>query len=168
MTAPNTSRMASIEARNAFFLYWRMWRSMFSMTTIASSTTMPVASTIPKSVRVLMEKSNALTKAKAPTNDTGIVTVGMMVLRQFWRKRKITRMTSRIASPSVFRTSRIDSRTTDVFSNAMRYWRPGGKFSESRSISARTAASSSSAFAEGSGWIPIPDASRPMKRSRDE
>ena len=60
-----------------------MWRSMFSMTTIASSTTIPVARTMPNSVSVLIENPNALTKAKVPTSDTGIVIVGMIVLRQF-------------------------------------------------------------------------------------
>ena len=46
-------------------------------------------------------------------SDTGIVIAGMIVLRQFCRNRNITRMTSAIASASVFSTSMIDSRTTD-------------------------------------------------------
>ena len=71
---------------------------MFSITTIASSTTMPVASTIPNSVSVLIEKPNSLTKAKVPMSETGIVIAGMSVLRQFWRNRNITRITSTIAS----------------------------------------------------------------------
>ncbi len=75
-TAPNTSRMASMAARYEVFLIWVMWRSMFSITTIASSTTIPVASTIPKRVRVLMEKLKSLTKAKVPISETGMVMVG--------------------------------------------------------------------------------------------
>ena len=39
---------------------------MFSITTMASSTTMPVASTMPNSVSVLIEKSNSFTNAKVP------------------------------------------------------------------------------------------------------
>ena len=57
-------------------------RSTFSITTIASSTTMPVASTMAKSVSVLIEKSSRWTNAKAPMSDTGSVSVGMSVARQ--------------------------------------------------------------------------------------
>ena len=55
MTAPSTSRIASVAAFAAGTRNSWMWRSMFSMTTIASSTTMPVARMIPKSVSVLIE-----------------------------------------------------------------------------------------------------------------
>ena len=82
---------------------------MFSMTTIASSTTMPVARIRPNSVSVLMEKSISLMKPNVPTSDTGIVIAGISVLRQVWRKMKITSTTSAIASTSVFNTSAIDA-----------------------------------------------------------
>jgi hypothetical protein len=78
---------------------------MFSMTTIASSTTMPVARTMPKSVSVLIENPITLTNANAPTRDTGIVIAGMSVLRHVWRNTKMTSTTSTIASRSVFTTS---------------------------------------------------------------
>src|SRR5580700_994323 len=97
------------------------------MTTIASSTTSPVASVIPNSVSELMEKSNILTKAKVPINETGIVTAGMIVARQSSRKKKITTMTMRIASSSVVTTSLTESPTTVVVSNATTYLMPGGK-----------------------------------------
>ena len=83
---------------------------MFSITTIASSTTSPVASVMPNSVSVLIEKPNSLTNAKVPTSDTGIVIAGISVVRQFCRNRNITRTTRPIASISVVTTSRIDSR----------------------------------------------------------
>ena len=101
---------------------------MFSITTIASSTTMPVASTMPKSVSTLIEKSNSLMNANVPISDTGIVIAGMIVLRQFCRNRNITRMTRPIASTSVHSTSTIDSRTTTTLSKATCHSRPGGKF----------------------------------------
>ena len=87
---------------------------MFSITTIASSTTMPVARMMPKSVRVLIEKPISLVNANAPISDTGMVTAGMIVLRQVCRKTKMTSTTSAIASASVLRTSLIDSSTTSV------------------------------------------------------
>ena len=45
-TAPDTSRIASIAASNGGMLSSRIRRSTFSSTTIASSTTMPIASTM--------------------------------------------------------------------------------------------------------------------------
>src|SRR5438045_6337554 len=97
------------------------------MTTIASSTTNPVASVIPNSVSELIEKPNILMNANVPIKDTGMVTAGMMVARQSSRKRKITIMTMRIASSSVVTTSFAESPTTVVVSKAMTYFIPGGK-----------------------------------------
>ena len=82
MTALNTSRMASDAACCALFRYSCTCRSMFSMTTIASSTTMPVARTMAKSVSVLIEKPIRWTNANAPINETGSVSVGISVARQ--------------------------------------------------------------------------------------
>ncbi len=56
--APVTSRIDSIAASRGLSLRSAISRSTFSSTTMASSTTMPVASTIANSVRVLMEKPN--------------------------------------------------------------------------------------------------------------
>ena len=51
----------------------------------------------------------------------------MIVVRQSPRKTKITRMTSKIAEPSVKTTSRMDSPTASVVSKAISYFMPGGK-----------------------------------------
>src|ERR1700757_4723465 len=59
-----------------------MLRSTFSTTTIASSTTMPTASTRPNSERLLIEMPSAARIEKAPTSDTGMATAGMIVTRQ--------------------------------------------------------------------------------------
>ncbi len=56
ITAPETSRIASMAASFAAMPRSRIRRSTFSSTTMASSTTMPMASTIAKSVSVLIEK----------------------------------------------------------------------------------------------------------------
>ena len=55
-----------------------MWRSTVSTTTMASSTTMPMASTRPNSVRLFSEKPNAAITAKVPMSETGIATSGMI------------------------------------------------------------------------------------------
>ena len=103
-----------------------IWRWAFSMTTIASSTTRPVARVMPKSVSELIEKPKTLMKANVPISDTGIVTAGIMVARQSSRKRKITMMTMMIASSSVLTTSFTESPTTVVVSKAITYLMPGG------------------------------------------
>ena len=92
-----------------------MWRKMFSSMTMASSTTRPIASTIASSVSVLIVKPNTYISANAPTSDTGIVTIGMIVARRLRRKKKITSTTSRIASPMVVNTDLIErSMNTEV------------------------------------------------------
>ena len=139
ITAPVTSPMASEAATCDRMCSSPMWRWMFSMTTIASSTTSPVASMMPNSVRVLIEKPSSLMKANVPISDTGIVTAGISVLRQSCRNRNITSMTKMMASTSVFSTSRMDSPTKVVVSKAISYSSPGGKRFDSRSSSARTA-----------------------------
>src|SRR5580658_7577701 len=88
----------------------------FSITTMASSTTSPVASVMPNMVSELMEKPKALINAKVPTSETGIVIAGIIVARQSNRNRNMTTMTMTIASSRVCTTSRIESPTTVVVS----------------------------------------------------
>ncbi len=91
-------------------------RAMFSMTTIASSTTRPVASVRPNSVSVLIEKPSAFIRPNVPISETGIVIAGISVVRHDCRNRKTTATTSRIEIASVLSTSRIDSDTNGVAS----------------------------------------------------
>src|SRR6516164_7365378 len=127
MTALVTSLIASEVATLGSQCSAAMCRWTFSITTMASSTTRPVANVIPNIVSALMENPKILMKAKVPINETGIVMAGMMVARQSRRNRKMTTMTIMIASPSVVTTSRMESPTTVVVSNGMTYLRPGGK-----------------------------------------
>ncbi len=78
-----------------------MLRSTFSTTTMASSTTMPMASTRPNSVSVLSEKPSAVMAAKVPISDTGIAMIGMIAVRQLCRKTITTMTTRSTASNSV-------------------------------------------------------------------
>ena len=130
-TALDTSAMATEVAVCESVLSSLICRCAFSMTTMASSTTSPVASVMPNSVSELMEKPKILMKAKVPISETGMVTAGMMVARQSSRKRKITMMTMITASSSVVTTSRTESPTTVVVSKAMTYLMPGGNDFES-------------------------------------
>ena len=80
--------------------------STASTTTIASSTTSPMARTRPNSDRVLIEKPSKGKTAKVPTSETGTARRGIRVARQFCRKINTTRIT---------RIERLDERLDDLF-----------------------------------------------------
>src|SRR5271156_6139237 len=162
MTALVTSDMAIDVAVRGSECSSLMCRWTFSMTTMASSTTSPVARVMPNIVRELIEKPNILMNANVPISDTGIVIAGMIVARQSSRKRKMTTMTIMIASPSVPTTSRIESPTTVVVSNGMTYVIPGGKDLANSSSFALAARSTASALALLSCCTPTPTASAPL------
>ena len=67
-----------------------MWCSTASTTTIASSTTRPIASTRPKSDSVLIEKPSSGKSANVPTSETGTASSGISVARQPCRKTNTT------------------------------------------------------------------------------
>ena len=87
---------------------WRRLRSTFSTTTIASSTTMPIASTRPNSDRLFRLKPRADMTAKVPISETGIATIGMIAARHVCRNRMTTMTTSATASKMVLMTSSTD------------------------------------------------------------
>ena len=91
-------------------------RSTFSTTTMASSTSRPMASTRPNIVSVLIEKPATAITPKVPSSTTGTAIVGINVARKFCRNRYITRNTSTTASIKVLTTSWIDTSTNGVVS----------------------------------------------------
>ena len=109
ITGPLTWLIALIVASRAESFSSCMMRSTFSTTTMASSTTMPMANTSPNSVSVLTENPNNIMPAKVPMIATGTAITGMMVARQLPRKRNTTSTTNATASKNVFATSLIDT-----------------------------------------------------------
>ena len=89
-------------------------RSTFSTTTMASSTTMPMASTRPKSDRLLIENPNASMAANVPISETGTAASGMIEARQVCRKMITTITTRKMASSNVWTTASIECRTNTV------------------------------------------------------
>ena len=75
---------------------------------------MPMASTSPNSVSVLMEKPSAANAPKVPTSEMGTTRTGINVARQLCRKRKTTNTTSTKAMSRVLITSFSDSVTNGV------------------------------------------------------
>jgi hypothetical protein len=109
MTAPLTSSIARWVASTGESPS-AMCRSTFSTTTIASSTTIPIASTSPNSERLLIENPKADMAANVPMSDTGTEIRGISEDRQFCRKSTTTNMTRMTAMIRVSITARMDSR----------------------------------------------------------
>src|SRR5215469_7016343 len=80
-------------------------RSAFSTTTMASSTTMPMASTSASNVTVLAEYPMSSITANVPMIETGTATSGISVVRSLPRNKKTTIATRTIATMSVRTTS---------------------------------------------------------------
>ena len=119
MTAPLTSSIALCVA-SAGESPSAMCRSTFSTTTMASSTTIPIASTSPNSDRLLMEKPKAVMAANVPMSDTGTDSSGISDARQFCRNSTTTNTTRRMAMIRVSTTARMDSRMKAEVSYAIR------------------------------------------------
>ncbi len=82
MIGPVTSRMA-FRVASMGLKPLAMLRSTFSTTTMASSTTMPMASTSPKSDSAFkLKPKRCAWTAKVPTSDTGTAIRGMTEARQ--------------------------------------------------------------------------------------
>ena len=85
-TGPATSSIARFAASLGVILCTCMLRSTFSITTIASSTTIPMASTMPNSVNMFTENPRADMPMNVPTIDTGTASTGISVARRLCRK----------------------------------------------------------------------------------
>ena len=148
-TGPDTSSIA-LKAASRGDIPCSMWCSTASTTTMASSTTSPMASTRPKSDSVLMEKPRAGNSMNVPTSDTGTASSGISVARKPCRKTKTTMTTRMIASTSVLTISLMPSVTASVVSSAVTYSRSWGNRAFASSISLVAAFMVSMAFEPGS------------------
>ena len=115
VTGMNTATITRVIAMIAPLISWttsfvaaygpRCFDAIFSWTasttTIASSTTTPIASTNANSVIRLIDMPNISMKKNVPINDTGTANVGISVLRTSPRNRKTTSDTRMNASNSV-------------------------------------------------------------------
>src|SRR3569623_234134 len=148
MMGPVTSLMAFLVASSGGRPSL-MLRSTFSTTTIASSTTMPMASTRPNNDSAMMEKPSACMMANVPIKDTGTAASGMMDARQGCRNTSTTITTSRMASSNVWITASMDLSTNTVGSYTTLYSMPGGKLPAISAIVLRTSLESCKALEPG-------------------
>ena len=82
---------------------------IFSITTMASSTTKPVAMVRAMSVKLLILKPARYITAKVPTKDNGTATLGIKVAGIFRKNKKMTIITSAMANRSSIFTSSIEA-----------------------------------------------------------
>ena len=94
---PNSWRIATLAASRPDMPFSMLWTAP-STTTMASSTTMPIASTIANRVEKLIVKPSAAMAAKAPMMVTGTVVAGISIARQSCRNTRMTTSTSNAAS----------------------------------------------------------------------
>ena len=127
-----------------------MSRIVFSTTMIESSTTMPIASTSPNSVRLLIDIPISFIAKKVPMSATGIVIDGITVVRKSCRNTYTVKITSMIAMISVSITSLIEASTYSVESYTIGPSRPSGKSRSSSAIASRMPAATATALAPGS------------------
>ena len=81
-----------------------MIRSTFSTTTIASSTTIPIARIRPRRVIMFSENPKMSMTPKVPINEIGTAMAGTNVALTFCNERNTTRMTNISASNRVLYT----------------------------------------------------------------
>ena len=101
---------------------------MFSIITIASSTTKPVEIVSAIKVRLLRLKPSRYITPNVPMSDSGTATLGIIVARKFRRNKKIAMTTSAIVSMSENSTSRTEPRIVIVRSVITETSMPAGKF----------------------------------------
>ena len=89
---------------------------IFSVTTIPSSTTNPVASTIPNKVNTFIENPEIYMMKNVATNEIGISISGLIAIIQFLKKKKITNTTKVKEINKVSSTSLIEALTFLVWS----------------------------------------------------
>src|ERR1700723_1146247 len=102
------------------------WREMFSITTIASSTTNPVEIVIAISERLSRLYPNRYITANVPMSETGTATAGTKVARSLRRKTNTTMITRTIEIRSVLSTSLTEARMVIVRSSTTVVSMPNG------------------------------------------
>ena len=113
-----------------------MWRTMFSIITIASSTTKPVPMVSAISERLSSEKPAKYMTQNVAMSESGSATPAMIVALMVRRKISTTSTTSPTASTSVNCTSRIEARIVSVRSCTTASLAPTGRMRRRRGSSA--------------------------------
>jgi hypothetical protein len=126
------------------------WRTMFSSTTTALSTSMPTASAMPPSDMMLSDRSNRCISMNVPITDTGIARPMISVARASRRNRYSTRIASRPPMIAASRTSPMAEEMKRDWSYTSSSSLPAGSDLPSSSIRARRPSASCTVLASPS------------------
>ena len=140
-----------------------MWRLVFSSTTIASSTTKPVATVNAIRLRLFRLKPSKYITPNVPSNDTTVATAGINVARALRKNALTTSTTSAIEMSSVISTSRSDARMELVLSDATDNFTSCGNCACSSGSKARMPSTVAITFASGWRRISTTTAASPLK-----
>ncbi len=143
-----------------------MWRAVFSSTTIASSTTKPVATVSAISDRLFRLNPSSHITPKVPSSETTVATAGITVARTLRRNTLTTSTTSRIEMSSVNSISCSEARIELVRSEATCRVMSPGSWACSEGSSARTPSTVSITLAAGWRVISTITAGSPLNRPR--
>jgi hypothetical protein len=138
---------------------------MFSVTTMASSTTRPTASTSASSVSRFSEKPSGASTMKVESRQIGATTVGMSAARRVPRKMKFTSPTRASAMPMVIHTSWIASEVNSEASEATSRREPSGRPPFTCSMVSRTPSEIARSLAWDWRVMAMPIWSRPLPRN---
>ena len=127
------------------------WRLVFSSTTMASSTTKPVATVSAISDRLFIEKPSMYITPKVPSSETTVATAGTIVARTLRRNTLTTATTSRIEIIKVSSISCSEARIEFVRSEATCMVTSCGSWACRVGSSARTPSTVSMTLAPG--WL---------------
>ena len=128
--APPNSLMASMEAARADLYPWSNFAWTPSTTTMASSTTIAMASTMAERVSKLILKPISFSTKNVAINATGIAIAGINVERKSCKKIYTTMNTRIKASIKVLITSWIEANKKSLALCAILICKPEGNFSE--------------------------------------
>ena len=141
-----------------------MWRLVFSSTTMASSTTKPVATVSAIRLRLFRLKPSKYMTPKVPSSDTMVATAGMTVARALRKNALTTSTTSAIEISSVASISSSDERIELVLSDATCSVTSSGSWACSSGSMARTASTVAITFAPGWRVTSTTTAGLPLNR----
>src|SRR5271170_366285 len=130
-----------------------IYRTMFSIITMASSTTKPVEMVSAISVRLLRLKPSRYITAKVPMRESGTAMLGMIVAANVRRKTKMTATTSAMHRQSSNSTSATDARTVVVRSVRTEILIVGGIVALSFGSSALMRSTTAMMLAPGWRWM---------------
>ena len=166
ITGTAISRVPIIAALNGVSPNF-IWRSTFSKTTIASSTTRPIARINANKVIKLIEKSNAWRSKITPIREIGIVITGIKMARNEPINMVITTNTIIVASTMVFTTSWIELLIAIVRSYKISDCMASGRLFLMLSYNGRTFSATVNGFAEEVGLIANTTESEPFATARE-